>query len=86
MLTISDNRSLNRFEYKQGEHLAIIDYTLKNDKIYLMHTEVPQALGGQGIGSGLVKAVLQNIKDRGLKLVPLCPFVVSYLKRHPEEG
>ncbi|GLR18068.1 GNAT family N-acetyltransferase [Portibacter lacus] len=86
MLTISDNRSLNRFEYKQGEHLAIIDYTLKNDKIYLMHTEVPEALGGQGIGSGLVKAVLQNIKDRGLKLVPLCPFVVSYLKRHPEEG
>ena len=86
MLTISDNRSLNRFEYKQGEHLAIIDYTLKNDKIYLMHTEVPKALGGQGIGSGLVKAVLQNIKDRGLKLVPLCPFVVSYLKRHPEEG
>lgn len=52
--------------------------------MYLTHTEVPNEFEGKGIASKMVKQVLQKIKDEGLKLVPLCPFIASYIKRHPE--
>lgn len=53
-------------------------------KIFLTHTEVPKSLEGKGIGSVIVKLAYENIKARELKLVPLCPFVAAYVKRHPE--
>lgn len=61
-----------------------IEYILVKDKIYLTHTEVPKSLAGKGIGSAIVKAVLEDIDARELTLVPLCPFVAMYIKRHPE--
>ncbi|UZO82482.1 N-acetyltransferase [Aquimarina sp. ERC-38] len=76
-----------RFELKVGENTAIIEYILtKDDVIYLTHTEVPRQLEGQGVGSTIVKKTLAYIKEKGYKLVPLCPFVAAYLKRHPELG
>ncbi|VAW30709.1 Predicted acetyltransferase, partial [hydrothermal vent metagenome] len=52
--------------------------------VYLTHTEIPAQLEGKGIGSALVKQVLQDIREKDLTLVPLCPFVALYIKRHPE--
>lgn len=61
-----------------------IEYILTKKKIILTHTEVPKALEGKGVASALVKAVLTDVDERGLVLVPLCPFVAMYIKRHPE--
>lgn len=74
----------NRFELKVDSHTAFIDYKLAGNVIKLTHTEVPPALEGQGIGKKLVLLVFDYIKNHDLKLIPLCPFVSAYLKRHPE--
>ncbi|MGB5371348.1 MAG: GNAT family N-acetyltransferase [Flavobacteriaceae bacterium] len=81
----NDNGDKKRFELKIGDHIAFMDYILsKQHIIYLTHTEVPQALEGKGVGSALVSKVLDHVKERQLKMAPLCPFLASYLKRHPE--
>jgi len=79
-----DNTDLNRFEIHVDGHIALLEYMLRPDKIYLIHTEVPPAIGNRGIGSKLVKKVLEEINRRGLKVVPACSFVDIYIKRHPE--
>jgi uncharacterized protein len=47
-------------------------------------SEVPPALGGRGVGSALVRGVLEAARARGLKVVPKCPFVSAFMGRHPE--
>lgn len=79
-----DNEERKRYEFRLSEHTPVLEYIRTKDKIYLTHTEVPDALEGQGIGSQLVKQVLEDVKEKGLTLVPLCPFVALYIKRHPE--
>lgn len=61
-----------------------VEYIKTTEKIFLTHTEVPKVLEGKGIGSSLVKLVLEDVERLGLTLVPLCPFVAMYIKRHPE--
>ena len=83
---INNNQGLKkRFELHLGDQFAFIDYILnKNGVMFLTHTEVPNELAGKGIGTVLVKQALEDIKAKGLTLVPLCPFVALYIKRHPE--
>ena len=83
-LRILDNPEKKRFEAPIEGKIAFIEYIRAKDAIYLTHTEVPESLGGRGIGSALVKKVLQQIEGEGLLLAPLCPFVAGYLKKHPE--
>lgn len=82
--TLIDNQELNQYEFDLGEFTPKIEYQRKGNKIYLIHTEVPTELEGQGIGAQLVQKALADIEEQQLTLVPLCPFVASYLKRHPE--
>ena len=79
-----DNAESEQYEFHIDGRIAKIEYKRKGDKIYLIHTEVPKELGGRGIASALAKQVLEDIEKNGLVLVPRCPFVVSYIKRHPE--
>ena len=81
---VSENKEKKRFEVTLDGKAAVIEYIRAEDKMYLTHTEVPNEFEGKGIASKMVKQVLQKIKDEGLKLVPLCPFIASYIKRHPE--
>ncbi|RTL60240.1 MAG: N-acetyltransferase [Sphingobacteriales bacterium] len=83
-LELIKNDSLNRFEMKVGEHLAIIEYKELPGKIALLHTEVEPALEGKGAGTAIVEKTLDYIEKNNLKLIPLCPLVVAYIKRHPE--
>ena len=79
-----DNKEKKRYEFQLPEHTPHIEYIRTKDKIYLTHTEVPVALEGQGIGSEMVKQALEDVKEKDLTLVPLCPFVAAYIKEHPE--
>ncbi len=81
---IKENKEKKRFEAEVENKLALIEYIRAEDKMYLTHTEVSSELEGKGIASSMAKQVLQQIKDENLKLVPLCPFIASYVKRHPE--
>ncbi|MEM1336986.1 MAG: GNAT family N-acetyltransferase [Bacteroidota bacterium] len=79
-----DNATAKQYEFHIDRFVPRIEYIKAKEKIYLTHTEVPKELAGKGIGTALVKQVLEDIKEKGLTLVPLCPFVALYLKRHPE--
>ena len=83
-LKLVNNQEKNRFELKVEGYTAVIDYKIKDKKIYLIHTEVPAELAGKGVGNAIVLKTLNYIKDNGFSLVPLCPFVAAYIKRHPE--
>lgn len=79
-----NNEAEHQYEFHIGALLPKIEYIMSGNKIYLTHTEVPGELEGQGIASDLVKMVLTDIQQKELKVVPLCPFVDKYIKRHPE--
>lgn len=82
--TLIDNEEQKQYEFHIDDDLARIEYIKAQGKIFLTHTEVPAKFEGKGIGSALVKQVLDDIQKKGLILVPLCPFVAAYLNRHPE--
>lgn len=81
----SDNEEKKRFELQVGEITAFVDYIInKKGNIYLTHTEVPKEAEGQGYAKELLENVFQEIENRELELVPICPFVKAYLHRKPE--
>lgn len=82
--TLIDNAENKRYEFHIDGHLPRIEYIKAQDNIYLTHTEVPTELEGKGIATKLVTSVLEDIKLKELTLVPMCPFVAMYIKRHPE--
>jgi predicted GNAT family acetyltransferase len=84
MSSVRDNPSLHRFELEVGGVTAFIDYTRKGDVVTFVHTEVPEALGGKGVGSELVRGALALVRSRGDKLIAHCPFTAAYVKKHPE--
>ena len=83
-MTVRDNRSANRFEMDTEGGLAVIDYHRNHGIVTMTHAEVPQAVNGRGIGSQLVKGALELVRVDGEKVIPHCPFVAIYIKRHTE--
>jgi predicted GNAT family acetyltransferase len=82
---VVDNPEESRYELWLGATRAgVIEYEAEPGTILLLHTEIDPAFEGQGLGAQLVAAALEDLRARGLKLVPLCPFVRSYLHRHQE--
>lgn len=81
---LTDNTAQQQYEFHIDGLVARIEYKKRGNEIFLVHTEVPQALEGKGIASALVQKALADIEEKKLILVPLCPYVVSYIKRHPE--
>ena len=82
--TVRDNPELSRFEIDLGDSVAIAEYKLSERAIRFTHTEVPKQHGGRGIGSALIRAGLASARERGLKVIPICPFFAAYLKRHED--
>ncbi|GAB3989157.1 GNAT family N-acetyltransferase [Spirosoma daeguense] len=82
---IQNNTSRHRFELETEGKLSIVAYQKVDDEtLALTHTEVDPSLEGRGIGSKLVEGVLRYVEAHELKIVPLCPFIAAYLKRHPD--
>src|SRR5258705_5633626 len=78
------NTQSNRLELQIDGELAFIEYTLRHDTLFLIHTEVSPLLKGKGAGSAIVQKALQYAKDHHYKIVPTCSFVQSYLTKHQE--
>jgi len=82
---ICDNVEKHRFEADLGDgSFAIAEYNLLHGKIVFTHTEVPVAHEGQGIGSALLRYGLHSARERGLDVIPICPFFAAYIKKHEE--
>jgi predicted GNAT family acetyltransferase len=84
-LTIADNRERLRYEAYLGADLAgVLEYRLAGTRRILVHTDVPEAFGGRGIGSELARHALEEARVAGARVTAKCPFVRSWLERHPE--
>ena len=81
---ILNNEAATRFEAAVDGKLAILQYRLRPDAIVFVHAEVPPELEGQGLGGKLARAGLDFARSKGLKAIPACPFVASYIQRHQE--
>ncbi len=83
MSEVRDNPARSRFEMASG--VAFVEYERTGGgPIALLHTEVPEALSGQGVGSKLVRGTPYALRAEGTKVVPRCEFVAAYVARHPE--
>ena len=83
--TVSDNSARHRFEIDLGDgSVAIAEYMLSPGKITFTHTEVPDAHEGQGLGTTLILFALASARERGLKVVPVCPFFAEYMRKHED--
>ena len=85
-LVVSDQPDRARFEITvNGRHAGAAYYRLMPRSIVFTHTEVDPQFEGQGIGSALARAALDDVRERGgLQVVPLCPFFASFIRRHQE--
>ena len=84
MTDIVNNKPDHRYELNIDDHIAAAYYTIAGNVITFTHTEVPDELGGKGIGSKLVKGALDQVRARGLRVIPQCPFVKAYIGKHPD--
>ena len=83
-IVVRDNPEKNRYEALAGPAMAaFVDYRLLRQRIALVHTEVDPGFEGRGVGRLLAAEVLDDIRARGLKVTPICPFMAAFIERHP---
>jgi predicted GNAT family acetyltransferase len=82
---VRDDRARFRYELLvDGDVGAFVQYTMRGGRLLLVHTEVDKARQGQGLATALIKGVLDDIRVRGIPMLPVCSFVDRFIKRHPE--
>jgi len=81
---VSNNEQAKRYEARLPGGLAFAEYRAVGDALLFSHTEVPEEMEGQGVGSTLVRFALDDARERGLKVIPMCPFVAAFIRRHRE--
>jgi len=70
-----------RLSKKSSAELA---YHIEGSRIFLDSTYTPEEFRGKGVGARLVEAAISYAREKGLKVVPVCPFALEYFKKHPE--
>jgi uncharacterized protein len=83
-VAVTNDEAAQRYEAMVDGELAYLEYMLQPGRIELIHTEVPSALEGHGVGSALARTALEDARARQLDVVPLCPFVASFIRHHQE--
>lgn len=84
-LQVINNEEKKRFEVTVDGMTAVAEYIrAAKTRIVYTHTEVPDALEGNGIGSKLARAALEYARENDLKVIPLCPYIAAYIRKHPE--
>lgn len=81
---VIDNTAEHQYEVHTEGEVAILTYERSSNRIIFFHTEVPPALEGRGIAGTLARTALEAARADGLEVVPLCPYVAAYIKRHQE--
>ena len=81
---VRDNPERRRYETEIDGKTAMIVYRLHGDTITFTHTEVPPEFEGHGIAARMARFALDDARARSLHVVPLCPYVAAYIRRHQE--
>jgi predicted GNAT family acetyltransferase len=83
-LTVTHDEEAHRFELLVGDLRSVLTYRRFPDRVVLVHTEVPQSLERHGLAAKLTSFALDFARANRLRVVPLCPYVSSFLRKHPE--
>jgi predicted GNAT family acetyltransferase len=81
-LAIKDNSFLRQFEVRVDGHLAKIEYSSQERKIFLTKLVIPEAIGRDGFREEFIKAVLHHIQDQNLRVVPTSPQIAGFLRKN----
>lgn len=84
MNEVTDNSARQRFELMEDGKLAFSDYRRDGDVLVLPHVEADPALRGKGAAGRLMTGMMEIVRERGLKVRPVCSYAVAWLERHPE--
>ena len=84
---VRDNPAESRYEIfaADGTRAGFATYRLSDGRITMVHTEVDPAYQGEGLGAELARAALDDIRARGLEVVPRCPFIAAFIRQHQDE-
>ena len=88
-LVVEDNPEESRYEAWLGDRIVgIAEYELADDAgpIVFVHTEVLPDAEGMGVGRGLARGALDDVRRRGIRVVSECPFITGFFERHPEDA
>lgn len=83
MSAVRDNKEASRYEMDVDGGIAFANYRMSPGIVTVIHTEVPAALRGRGLGAKLSAAVLDHIRVEGLKVVPRCGYFAGFIREHP---
>lgn len=83
-IAVINNEAAHRFEATVNGLRALLTYRRFPDQIIFDHTEVPPPLEGKGLAAKVTRAALDFARSNNLRVVPLCPYAASYIRRHPE--
>jgi len=83
-IRVADNQAEQRFDvFVDDDPAGFAAYRAEPGRIVFTHTEVDDRFEGQGVGGKLAAAALDDVRSRGLRVVPQCPFIRAYIERHP---
>lgn len=83
--TVHDEQSEHRYVIEvEGERVGFLEYQLEDARIALLHAETVPAHSGRGLAGQLTKSVLDDARARGLEVLPFCPYVSAWIRKHPE--
>jgi uncharacterized protein len=83
-VAVTHNEEAHRFEATVGGLRSLLAYRLFPDRIVLHHTEVPPPIEGHGMAAKLTRAALDFARSHHLRVVPLCPYVSGFVRKHRE--
>jgi predicted GNAT family acetyltransferase len=81
--SVSHDPAAGRFAIDTGAGTGLLTYLRRGPALEILHTEVPDAAEGQGFAAALAEAALDYARSAGKTVIPSCPFVAAYIKRHP---
>lgn len=84
MTHVRDNATASRFELEERGLTAVADYIRRDDVLLITHVESPTALRGTGTAGRLMQGMLDQVRERGQKVRPICSYAVAYIRRNPQ--
>ena len=83
--SVTNNEAESRYEiHVDGQLAGFADYSVGPGVVAIPHTEVDPIYEGRGLGSTLARAALDDIREQGMQVAPHCPFIATWIRRHPE--
>ena len=80
------NQAAQQFELRAGPDLGLLQYRIRDGRMIIYHTEVPQHLENRGLAAHMTHAALQFARLQKLRVEPRCPYTAAFFQKHPEYG